>query len=183
MLSEEADFSRVCLRTWFSTLLVYSSSSYSVLPPHRRGGGEVRVGVVVGILWNAVNRVALWISRVAPWRTSLCVVHPIVKIGPRLGMAIHQSIHSSNNQKHPHNRRDPKPRRDRQTGNKKKNARSATIRRKNGAQMSHMGSFGKVGEHVVFAGRWKRLQAQHTEKRLIRQRALFKQCCIAERTS
>ena len=42
------------------------------------GGGEVRLGAAVGILWNGrvvrvnvttINRIALWISRVAPWRT------------------------------------------------------------------------------------------------------------------
>ena len=51
--------------------------------------GKSPIGVVFGILWNGrivrvnvatQNRVAVWISRVAPWRTWLCVVQPIVAI-------------------------------------------------------------------------------------------------------
>ena len=42
---------------------------------------------------------------------------------------LNQSVHSSNNQKRPHNRRDPKPRRDRQTGNQKKKTLVATLAR------------------------------------------------------
>ena len=51
---------------------------------------------------------------------------------PDWGVAIHPSTHPSNNPKRPHNRHDPKPRRDRQTGNQKKKVRRATLRRKNG---------------------------------------------------
>ena len=73
--------------------------------------GKRPIGVVFGILRNGgvvrvnvatLNRVAVWISRTITRRLDLMS-------GSSLGFRLR-----------PHNRRDPKPRRDRQTGNQKK---------------------------------------------------------------
>ena len=72
-VSEMAEVHEGCEVNRYSVLLRLLPSS-----AESSRWGEVRVGVVVGILWNGgvvrvnvatLNRAALWISRVAPWRT------------------------------------------------------------------------------------------------------------------
>ena len=98
--------------------------------------GKSPIGVAFGILWNGIvvrvkvatlKGVAFGISRTITKRLDLTS-------GSSLGFRLR-----------PLNRRDPKPRRDRQTGNQKKNVRSATLVRKNGVrvcrQFSSLGTF------------------------------------------